>query len=111
MRILITFTPQMYRQAIAFSIRSRRPRCEVKLASPGTTAGEVAIFKPHLLMHNDNDGLGSETFADVPCRVTILYTNGMNARISTHGHVRQAQDMSTEDLLRVVDVATELAGE
>jgi hypothetical protein len=111
MRILITVTPQMYRQAIALSIRSRRPGCDVKIAPPATTAGEIAIFTPHLLVHNDNDGLGTEIVAGVLCRVTVLYSNGMDARITTRGEVREAHDMSTEDLLRVVDAASTIAGE
>jgi hypothetical protein len=111
MRILITVTPQMYRQAIAFSIRNRRPGCDVKIASPGATAGEIAIFKPHLLMHNDNDGFGSEVVAGVLCRVTVMYTDGMDARITTRDEVREARDMSTEDLLQVVDAASTLAGD
>ena len=101
----------MYRQAIAFSIRSRRPGCDVKIASPGATVGEIAVFKPHLLMHNDNDGLGAEAVAGIMCRVTVLYTDGMDARITARGKIREAQDMSTEDLIRVVDVASTMAGE
>jgi hypothetical protein len=111
MRILITVTPQMYRQAIAFSIRRRRPGCDVKIASPAATAGEIAVFKPHLLMHDDKDGLGAEVVAGVLCRVTVVHTNGMDARIITRGEVREARDMSTEDLLRVVDAASTMAGE
>jgi hypothetical protein len=108
---LISVAPQMYRQAIAFSIRSQRPGCNVKIASPVTTAGEIAVFKPHLLLHSDNDGLGTDVVAGILCRVTVLYTNGMDARITTRGEVREAQDMSTEDLLRVVDAASTMAGE
>jgi hypothetical protein len=111
MRILITVTPQMYRQAIAFTIRSRRPGCDVKVASPVASAGKIEVFKPHLLLHSDNDGLGSEVMAGILCRVTVLYTDGMGARITTLGEVREAQDVSTEDLLRVVDAASTLAGE
>jgi hypothetical protein len=111
MRILITVTPQMYRQAIAFSIRSRRPGCDVKIASPGATAGEIADFEPHLLLHNDNDGLGSEVMAGIMCRVTVRYTDGMDARITTRDEVREARDMSTDELLRVVDAASTMAGE
>jgi hypothetical protein len=111
MRILITVTPLMYRQAIALSIRSRRPGCDVKIASPGATAEELAAFKPHLLMHNDNDGLDSEIVADVLCRVTVLYTNDMDVWISTRGEVREKRDMSTEDLIQLVDAASAIAGE
>ena len=111
MRILVTVTPQMYRQAIAVSIGSRRPECEVKLASPGSIRGELAVFRPHLLVHSDNDGLGPEAVAGVLCRVTVLYTDGMDALITARGQVREAPDMSMEDLLGVVDSASILAGE
>jgi hypothetical protein len=75
------------------------------------SAGNIEVFKPHLLLHNDNDGLGSEVMAGILCRVTLLYTNGMDARITTLGKVREAQEMTTEDLLQVVDAASTLAGE
>jgi oligoribonuclease NrnB/cAMP/cGMP phosphodiesterase (DHH superfamily) len=83
----------------------------VKVASPVASAGNIEVFKPHLLLHSDNDGLGSQVLAGVLCRVTVLYTDGMDARITTLGEVREARDMSTEDLLRVVDAASDLAGE
>src|ERR671920_1242154 len=100
MRILVTITPQMYRQAIALSIRSRRPGYAVMPASPEAAAGEIAAFEPHLLLHNDNDELGSEVVAGVLCRITVLYTDGMDTRITTRSEVHEAPDMSTEDLLR-----------
>ena len=100
----------MFRQAIALSIRKRRPACEVMIASPEVAAKEIAAFEPHLLLHNDNDELGSEVVAGVLCRITVLYTDSMDAQITTRGEVREARDMSTEELLRVVDAASNLAG-
>jgi hypothetical protein len=108
-RVLVTVNPRMYRQAMALSIRRQRPGLDVRVARPEDTGREVAEFRPHLLVHNDNDGLGPEYVASVPCRVTVLYSDGMDARISADGQVSTERDMSTEDLLQVVDVAIALA--
>ena len=108
-RVLVSVTPRMYRQAIALSIHRQRPGLEVRIASPEAIERELADFRPHLLVHNDTDGLGPEAVADIPFRVEVLYSDGMDARISADGEVSAARDMSTEDLLRVVDRATALA--
>lgn len=108
---MITITPRMYRQAIAISIRSQRPGCDVKLASAESTATKIAVFNPHLLVHNENDGVGTEAMAGVQCRVAMHYTDGMDARITARGEVREAQGMSTEDLLQVLDAASTLVGQ
>ena len=99
----------MYRQAIALSIRRLRPGCDVKGAPPETTEGERASFRPHLLVHTDNDGVGLEAVAGIRCRVEVQYSDGMGAEISVDGEVFEASDMSTEDLLRVVDLAIVMA--
>ena len=109
MRVLVTITPQMYRQAVALPIQRQRPGLDVRVASPEATQGELASFRPHLLVHNDNDGLGPEAVAGIPCRVEVQYSDSMDARISAEGEVSTARDMSTEDMLRVVDVAISLA--
>ncbi len=109
MRVLVTVTPQMYRQAIALSIRRQRHGIDVRVASPGATAGELVSFRPHLLVHNDNDGLGPEAVAGILCRVMVLYTDGMDAQISVDGEVSEARDMCMEDLLRIVDRGIALA--
>jgi hypothetical protein len=109
MRVLVTVDPCMYRQAMALSIRHQRPGLDMRIASPEETERELAGFRPHLLVHNDSDGLGPEVVADVPCRVEVLYSDGMDARINADGQVSTALDMSTADLFRVVDVAIALA--
>lgn len=109
-RVLVTVTPQIYQQAIAFSIQRQRPVLDVMVASPEATEKELAYFRPHLLVHNDNDGVDGEAVADVLCRVTVLYSDGMDARISADGEVFEARDMPTEDLLGIVDRANALAG-
>ena len=107
MRVLVTVTPLMYRQAMALSIRRQRLGLDVRVAPPEDTGRELAEFRPHLLVHND--GLGPEDVADVPCRVKVLYSDSMDAHISADGQVSTASDMSTEDLLGVVDRAIALA--
>jgi hypothetical protein len=106
MRVLVTVTPRMYRQAIALSIQRQRTGLEVRTASPEAAEGELAAFRPHLLVHNENDRLGSEAVEDVPCRVEVQYSDGMDAWISVDGEVSTACDMCMEDLLRIVDRAT-----
>jgi hypothetical protein len=109
LRVLVTVTPQMYRQAIALSLRRKRPGVEVRIASPEDSGGELAIFRPHLLVHNDNNGLRPEDLASVLFRITVLYSNGMDAHIVADGEVSEAIDISTEDLFRVVDAAIAMA--
>jgi hypothetical protein len=109
MRVLVTVTPRMYRQAIPLSIQRQRSGLDVRVASPQAAEGELAAFRPHLLVHNDNDRLGPEAVEDVPCRVEVQYSDGMDARISADGEVSTACDMCMKDLLRIVDRATALA--
>ena len=106
--VLVTVKPQMYQQAIAFSIQRQRPVLDVRVASPEATEKEPAYFRPHLLVHND--GVDGEAVADVLCRVMVLYSDGMDARISADGEVFEARDMPTEGLLGIVDRANALAG-
>ena len=108
-RVLISVTPQMYRQAIALSIRGQRPGCDVNIAAPEDAERELATFRPHLLVHNDNGGLNREAVAGVRCRVEIQYSDGMDAVINVDGAVSRAGDMTTEELLQIVDLAISLA--
>jgi hypothetical protein len=39
----------------------------------------------------------------------VLYSDGMDARLSADGRTTELRDASTEDLLGAVDAATELA--
>lgn len=110
MRVLVTVRPRMYRQVIALSIHRGRPDLDVRLAAPEASEEELADFRPHLLIHSDTDGLEPEAVARVLCCVTVHYSDGMDAQISASGEVSRESDMSTEDLLRVVDGTISLAG-
>ena len=111
MRVLITITPRMYREAIAFSLAQSRPDFEVRIAAPEETEEGVRDFGPHLLVINDSDGLEPSVLEGVPCWVEVLYSDNMDAKISVGGRIEEAEDMSTEGLLRVADEAADLMGQ
>jgi hypothetical protein len=106
--VLVTLTPLMYREAIAYSLVRSRPTFEVRIASPQRTEEEVRAFGPHLLIRNDTDGIEPGVLAEVPCWVEVLYSNNMDAKVHMAGRVEEAEDMSTEGLLRVADEAWDL---
>ena len=98
----------MYREEIAFSLRQSRPDFDVRIAAPEDAEQEVRDFGPHLLVRNDTDGLDPGVQEGVPCWVEVLYSDSMDAKISVDGRVEEAEDISTEELLRVADEAADL---
>ena len=110
MRVLVTLSPRMYREAIALSIHRNRPGLDVRAAPPEDAAGELATFRPHLLVHNDAAPIPEGALAGVPRRVEVLYSDSMDALVWADGAASEARDMSAEGLLRAVDGAAELAG-
>jgi hypothetical protein len=108
MRILITVTPRMYRQALAISLHRRRPDFEVRIASPEAAEEEVHTFRPHMIVRTDTDGLDPGVLARVPYWVEVLYSDGMDAKIAVDGRVEEIKDMSTDELLWAADEARRL---
>ncbi len=108
-RVLVALSPRMYREAIALSVHRARPGLDVRVASPEAAEAEIARFRPHLLVHNDTAPVPEAVLAGVPCRVEVLYSDGLDARVSADGRPERIEDASTEDLLRVVDLAAALA--
>ncbi len=108
MRVLITVTPRMYREALALAVQRDHPGFEVRIAPPTESDEEVSSFRPHLLVHNDNDGLDQRLLSGVPCWVEVLYSDSMDAKIGVKGSVSQVKDISLDDLSRVVNEAEEL---
>jgi hypothetical protein len=106
LRILITITPRMYREAVALYLLQHRPGYEVRIAAPEDIEEEVILFAPHLLVRNDTDGLDPRVLRGVPCWIEVLYSDSMGARISLDGHIEEIQDISMEVLLRVADEAS-----
>jgi hypothetical protein len=104
-RILVTVKPQMYRETLALTLHEHRPDAEVMIAPSESLDGEVTSFRPHLLVRNDDDGAGPESLNAIACRIEILYSDGMGARINLNGRIRQIEDICVDDLLRIVDEA------
>jgi hypothetical protein len=108
-RVLVTVEPRMYREAIALAVQSNRPKAEVMLVSEEVMDGQVKEFAPHLLVRNDSDRAVPEgLLGSLVCRVEVLYTDGMAARVSVGGNSYTIEDASMEDLLSLVDEAEEL---
>jgi hypothetical protein len=110
MRVLVTVSPKMYREAVAFSIQRNRPSIEVRISPPEDTEEELASYRPDLLVYNDTAPIPEEALEGVPCWVEMLYSDSMDARVRADGMVSRLSDMSTEDLLRIVAVAAALGG-
>lgn len=108
MRILITVEPRMYRESLALSLRRQRPDLEVMIGPPGCLDGPAESFRPHLLVRNDTDGVDVGLLADALCRVEILYSDGMDARIRLDGEVWMIEDICVKDLLTIVERAEAL---
>jgi hypothetical protein len=103
MRALITLTPLMYREAIAHSLRQRRPGFEVRTAPPEAVEEEVRVFEPHLLVRNGTDGIDPGVLVGVPCWIEVQYSDSMDAKIYLEGRVEKVKNISTEELVRVAD--------
>jgi hypothetical protein len=117
-RVLVILSPRMYREAVALSVQRNRPGLvDVRLAPPEAAEAELASFRPHLLVCNDARGdsrsgalpIPEAALQAVPHRLEVLYSNGMDVRISADGRLTEIPDASTDDLLGAVDAAGSLA--
>jgi hypothetical protein len=74
---------------------------------------ELSSFQPHLLVHNDEHGglvpIPEPLIRAVPHRIEVLYSNGMDALLSADGRLTELRDATTNDLLRAVEEAAEIA--
>ena len=102
---MVTVSPLMYREALALSLHQHRPHFEVRIAPPEAAEEEVKGFGPHLLVHNDTDGLDQGVLESVPGWVEMCYSDSMDAKISVDGRLEEIRDISTDDLLRAADEA------
>lgn len=103
MRVLVTVKPRMYRESIALALQHERPRFEVMLAPAASPDGRAGTFRPHMLVRNDTDGADMDRMGDVRCWVEVLYSDGMDARVSLDGEVWNIADISNGDLLGIAD--------
>lgn len=103
MRILVTVKPQMYREALALALHEHRPDDEVLLAPPELLDGQAKDFGPHVLLRNDTDGAVPEGLENVVCRIEVLFSDGLNAKIRLGGRFWKIEDISIDDLLGILD--------
>lgn len=78
---------------------------DVRLAAPEAAEGELASFRPHLLVYNDTAPIAEGALEGVPCRVEVLYSDSMNARLLADGRVEELGDAELGDVLGAVDRA------
>lgn len=110
-RVLITVEPRMYREAIALAVQHHRPDAEVMMVAEAALDGQVDGFAPHVLVRNDGHGAAfpEKLLGSAVCRVDVLYTDSMAARVSVGDRSFTLDDASMEDLLSLVDEAEGLA--
>ena len=113
-RVLVALSHLMYRQVIALSIHRNRPGLVyVRIVPPEAMEAELVSFRLHLLIHDDEHGglvpIPEPLFRAVPHRIEVLYSDGMDARLSADGRITELRDASTDDLLEAVDKAASLA--
>lgn len=103
MRVLITISPRMYRELLALALHQHRPDFKVVLGDMESLDGQAASFRPHMLIRNDTDGVDMELREGALCWIEILYSDSMDARVSLDGEVWNIKNISTKDLLEIVD--------
>ena len=109
-RVLITVEPRMYREALALAVQRHRPDAEVLLVPESTMDGHVDGFAPHVLVRSDGGAAFPEGLLEsVVCRVEVLYTDHMSARVSVGDRSFTLDDASMGDLLALVDEAEAIA--
>ncbi len=112
-RILLTITPRMYREALALSIHRRRPDFEVLLAPPWPLDGKAELFRPHVLVQDaDEAGLPPALAQDeqgVVCRIRILTADRIEATIELDGTTSEIHDVCLEDLFEALEAAERLS--
>ncbi len=110
MRILVTVSPLMYREAIALAIHDRRPDSEVLLAPPWPMDVRTDRFGPHVLVHDAEEaGLPPAVAGGVACRVRVRVADRVDAVVEAGEAVYEVRDANLGDLLAIVDEAEALA--
>jgi hypothetical protein len=108
-RVLVTVEPRMYREAIALAVQRNRPEAEVMIVPEDVLNGQVKDFAPHVLVRSDSDRVVPEgLLGSVVCRMEVLYTDGMAARVSVGDRSYTIEDATMEDLLALVDETEDL---
>ena len=110
-RILVTISPRLYREAIALSIHRHRPDFEVLLAPPNSLDGEAERFGPHALVQDaDEEGLPPGVPDGVVCRFQVLKSpERMDATIELGGAASELRDVTLKELFAALEEAERLS--
>ena len=103
MRLLVAISPRLNRELLALSLHGHRPEVEVMMAPPRLLDRELRRFAPHLTVHNE--GVVVSERVGLICRVEMLFSDGMGAKISLDSKSWEVEDLGTEELLGLVDRA------
>ena len=110
-RILVTISPRMYREALALCIHRHRPDFEVLLAPPWLLDGRTERFGPHVLVQDADDmGLPPALARGVVCRLLVLKKpDCIDATTELDGTISEFRDACLEDLFGVLEEAERLS--
>ena len=101
----------MYREVLAIAIHQRRPDIDVLIVPPAVLDGQAERFAPHLFVRNGTDGADTGVVAGAPCWIELLYSDGLNARISLDGKVWEIEDICMDDLIGIIEQTKRLIPE
>ncbi len=97
---MIAVVPRMYRDTLERILKHERSNLEVISADPKDLDRKLSRFKPHLLVCSE---LSPKVEEVVLSWVHILYKDSLTADVRVDERRSTLQDMSLEDLLRVID--------
>jgi hypothetical protein len=108
MRVLVSISPRMYREVVALSIHRSRPDLDIRLAPPEYAAGELASFRPHLLIHTDTPSIPREAIVGLPLMLAVPRCAPVDSGTGADGLDERIGNVGLESLLRAVEGATDL---
>jgi len=103
-RVLISIAPILYREALANALGRHRPHLDVRTAALVDLDKEVSRFEPHLVFCHRATAKVRES---VPSWVEVAYEDSIDAAATVHGEHSKIKDISTSNLLSIVDRAEE----
>jgi hypothetical protein len=100
--VLVAIAPQMYRQAVVHTLKSRRPDLEIDACPPEDLDQKLALLlqSGHFLLCHDT---APEARERIHNRVEINYSDSLDATIFRDGESTRIADISLERLLMVMD--------
>jgi hypothetical protein len=98
--VLVAIAPQMYREAVVNTLKSRRPDVEIDACPPEDLDQKLALFQPELLLCHDTAPEAREWIHN---RVEINYSDSLDATIFRDGQSTRIADISLERLLTFLD--------